>query len=62
MLRVGVFGTAGRMGRAVQRAALGRDDLRVTARIDPLLPEEGGEADVFLDFSTPEAALAHAAL
>ena len=62
MLRVGVFGAAGRMGRAVQRAALGRDDLRVTARIDPLLPEEGGEADVFLDFSTPEAAIAHAAL
>lgn len=62
MLRVGVFGAAGRMGRAVTEAARQRDDLRVTARIDPKLPDARGEpADVFLDFSTPDAAADHAA-
>ena len=38
--RVCVLGPSGRMGRAVLDAALGRDDVRITAAVDR--PEAGG--------------------
>jgi 4-hydroxy-tetrahydrodipicolinate reductase len=46
MISINVFGAGGRMGRAVAMAAEGRDDLRLG---------KAGEADVFVDFSVPEA-------
>jgi 4-hydroxy-tetrahydrodipicolinate reductase len=45
LIDIHVFGDTGRMGRAIAEAAAGRSDLRVG---------EGG-ADVFVDFSAPEA-------
>jgi 4-hydroxy-tetrahydrodipicolinate reductase len=48
------------MGRTVCEAVTGADDLELTGRADPALdtPLEGvlGEADVVVDFTTPEAA------
>ncbi|HEY0314422.1 MAG TPA: 4-hydroxy-tetrahydrodipicolinate reductase [Allosphingosinicella sp.] len=46
MILINVFGAGGRMGRAIAMAAEGRDDIRLS---------EAGEADVFVDFSVPEA-------
>ncbi|HMC92167.1 MAG TPA: 4-hydroxy-tetrahydrodipicolinate reductase [Allosphingosinicella sp.] len=46
MISINVFGAGGRMGRAIAMAAEGRDDIRLG---------EAGEADVFVDFSVPEA-------
>jgi 4-hydroxy-tetrahydrodipicolinate reductase len=46
MISISVFGAGGRMGRAIAAAAEGRGDLRLT---------EAGDADVFVDFSAPEA-------
>ena len=64
MIRVGVSGAAGRMGQTVCEAVEGADDLELTARADPSLGTELGEvlenADVVVDFSTPDTALANA--
>jgi 4-hydroxy-tetrahydrodipicolinate reductase len=54
-----VVGAAGKMGRAVQAAAVERTDLRISATIDA---EDGVSAihacDAYIDFSTPAATLA----
>jgi 4-hydroxy-tetrahydrodipicolinate reductase len=64
MIRVVVCGAAGRMGRTVCEAVEGAEDLELAARADPALGIELadvlGEADVVVDFSTPDTALANA--
>ncbi len=64
MLRVAVAGAAGRMGEAVCAAVTGADDLILTARADPVLGVELadvlGDADVVVDFTRPDTALANA--
>ena len=50
MIAITVFGAGGRMGRAIAMAAEGRNDVRL---------REAGDADVFVDFSVPEALEAH---
>jgi 4-hydroxy-tetrahydrodipicolinate reductase len=44
-LRIGLFGKGGRMGGAIARAAAASDDVEVVE----------GEADVFVDFTAPDA-------
>jgi 4-hydroxy-tetrahydrodipicolinate reductase len=60
MIGVAVSGAAGRMGQAVCEAVQGADDLDLVGRADPSLgrdlAEVLGEADVVVDFTTPEAA------
>jgi 4-hydroxy-tetrahydrodipicolinate reductase len=60
MIGVAVSGAAGRMGQAVCEAVQAADDLDLVARADPSLgrdlAEVLGEADVVVDFTTPEAA------
>jgi 4-hydroxy-tetrahydrodipicolinate reductase len=64
MIRVAVSGAAGRMGQAVCETVEGAGDTELTAKADPALgvalQEVLGEADVVVDFSTPETALANA--
>ncbi|MET0512754.1 MAG: 4-hydroxy-tetrahydrodipicolinate reductase [Thermoleophilaceae bacterium] len=64
MINVAVSGAAGRMGQTVCSAVEGADDLALVGRADPLLEDSLGdvlgEADVVVDFSTPDAALANA--
>jgi len=50
MISISVFGAGGRLGRAIATAAEGRGELRL---VDP------DEADVFVDFSVPEALDSH---
>jgi 4-hydroxy-tetrahydrodipicolinate reductase len=61
VIRVVVSGAAGRMGRTVCEAAEAAQDLELAGRADPSLGVELSEAladaDVAVDFSTPEAAL-----
>jgi 4-hydroxy-tetrahydrodipicolinate reductase len=63
-LRVAVAGAAGRMGEAVVAAVEGADDLRLTGRADPALgtslADVLGDADVVVDFTRPDTALANA--
>ena len=64
MINVAVSGAAGRMGETVCRAVEGAEDMALVGRADPLL-ETGladvlGDADVVVDFSTPDSALANA--
>ena len=60
MIRVAVSGAAGRMGQAVCEAVEGAEDLELTGRADPALDiplgEALGNADVVVDFTTPDAA------
>jgi len=60
MIGVAVSGAAGRMGQAVCEAVQAADDLDLVARADPSLgrdlAEVLGDADVVVDFTTPEAA------
>jgi 4-hydroxy-tetrahydrodipicolinate reductase len=60
MIGVAVSGAAGRMGQAVCEAVQAADDLDLVGRADPSLgrdlAEVLGEADVVVDFTTPEAA------
>jgi len=60
MIDVAVSGAAGRMGQAVCEAVQAADDLDLVARADPSLgrdlAEVLGDADVVVDFTTPEAA------
>ena len=63
MIRVAVAGAAGRMGATTCEAVEGADDLELTGRADPTLGVEVaevlGDADVVVDFTTPEAAPAN---
>jgi len=62
--RVVVAGAAGRMGRTVCAAVEGAGDLVLTGRADPALGtalgDVLGDADVVVDFTTPDTALANA--
>jgi 4-hydroxy-tetrahydrodipicolinate reductase len=63
VIRVVVSGAAGRMGQAVCEAVEGAEDMELAARADPSLGVELadvlGEADVVVDFTTPDTALAN---
>jgi 4-hydroxy-tetrahydrodipicolinate reductase len=64
VINVAVSGAAGRMGGTVCRAVEGAEDMALVGRADPLL-ETGladvlGDADVVVDFSTPDSALENA--
>ena len=64
MIRVAVAGAAGRMGETVCAAVEAADGLQLTGRADPLLAialdDVLPDADVLVDFTTPETALANA--
>jgi 4-hydroxy-tetrahydrodipicolinate reductase len=64
MINVAVSGAAGRMGQTVCDAVEAVDDMAVVGRADPLLETSLvdllGDADVVVDFSTPDTALANA--
>jgi 4-hydroxy-tetrahydrodipicolinate reductase len=64
VINVAVSGAAGRMGETVCRAVEGADDMALVGRADPLLQtalvDVLGDADVVVDFSTPDSALANA--
>jgi 4-hydroxy-tetrahydrodipicolinate reductase len=64
MIRVAVAGAAGRMGRTVCDAIDGAEDLALTGRADPALGtalgDLLGDADVVVDFTVPDQALANA--
>ena len=64
MIRVAVSGAAGRMGEAVCAAVEGADDMELAGRADPQLGASLADvlpdADVAVDFSTPDAALDNA--
>jgi 4-hydroxy-tetrahydrodipicolinate reductase len=64
VINVAVSGAAGRMGQTVCGAVEGADDMALVGRADPLLDtplhEVLGDADVVVDFSTPDAAVANA--
>jgi 4-hydroxy-tetrahydrodipicolinate reductase len=63
MIRVVVSGAAGRMGETVCKAVAEADDLELAGRADPALdtPLDDllAEADVVVDFTTPDAAPAN---
>ena len=60
--RVVVVGAAGKMGKAVQAAAVGREDVTIAAAVDQGddVAAALAHADVYIDFSTPAATLAAA--
>ena len=62
-IRVVVSGAAGRMGQAVVEAVEGADDMELVAQADPALGVELADslegADVCVDFTTPDTALAN---
>ena len=64
MINVAVSGAAGRMGQTVCDAVEGAEDMALVGRADPLLDTDlldvFGDADVVVDFSTPDTALANA--
>ena len=64
MTRVAVAGAAGRMGQAVCAAVEGAEDLSLTGRADPALDvalaDVLDDADVVVDFTQPDQALANA--
>ena len=61
MIKVVVSGAAGRMGETVCGAVEGADDMELTGRADPqldtALADVVGDADVVVDFTTPETVL-----
>jgi 4-hydroxy-tetrahydrodipicolinate reductase len=61
VIRVAVSGAAGRMGQTTCEAVEGADDMELVGRADPTLADDLAavlpEADVVVDFSTPDAAL-----
>ena len=63
MIRVVASGAAGRMGEAVCEAVEGAEDMELVARADPALGVELADvldgADVVVDFTTPETAVAN---
>jgi 4-hydroxy-tetrahydrodipicolinate reductase len=64
VIRVAVSGAAGRMGQAVCEAVEGAADMELAGRADPALKAELADvldaADVVVDFTTPDTALANA--
>jgi 4-hydroxy-tetrahydrodipicolinate reductase len=64
VIRVAVAGAAGRMGQTVCAAVEGAEDMALVGRADPLLEvalvDVLGDADVVVDFSTPDSALQNA--
>jgi 4-hydroxy-tetrahydrodipicolinate reductase len=64
MIRVAVAGAAGRLGQTVCAAVEAAEDLELTGRADPALdtPLAGvlGDADVVVDFTRPDTAVANA--
>jgi 4-hydroxy-tetrahydrodipicolinate reductase len=64
LINVGVSGAAGRMGATVSEAVEGAEDMSLVGRADPQLEVDLldvlGDADVVVDFSTPDTALANA--
>jgi 4-hydroxy-tetrahydrodipicolinate reductase len=64
MIRVVVAGAEGRMGRTVCEAVSGAADMELAGRADPLLgtalEQLLGDADVAVDFTTPDVALQNA--
>ena len=64
MINVAVSGAAGRMGATVCSAVDGADDMSLVGRADPQLDtalvDVLGDADVVVDFTTPDTALANA--
>jgi 4-hydroxy-tetrahydrodipicolinate reductase len=64
MIRVAVSGAAGRMGQAVCETVEAAEDTELSAKADPALGtalgDVLGDADVVVDFTTPETALANA--
>ena len=64
MIRVAVSGAAGKMGETVCRAVEAADDMELSGRADPALGTELAEvldaADVVVDFTRPDTALANA--
>jgi 4-hydroxy-tetrahydrodipicolinate reductase len=66
VINVAVSGAAGRMGATVCHAVEGADDMALVGRADPLLQtslvDVLGDADVVVDFTTPDTALDNARL
>jgi 4-hydroxy-tetrahydrodipicolinate reductase len=64
LINVAVSGAAGRMGETVCQAVEQADDMALVGRADPLLetalPDLLGDADVVVDFSTPDSAVDNA--
>jgi len=64
VINVAVSGAAGRMGKTVCRAVEGAGDMALVGRADPRLQHSLadvlGDADVVVDFSTPDSALDNA--
>jgi 4-hydroxy-tetrahydrodipicolinate reductase len=64
VINVAVSGAAGRMGATVCGAVEGADDMALVGRADPqlktALADVLGDADVVVDFSTPDSAQANA--
>jgi len=64
MIRVAVAGAAGRMGESVCRAVETAEDMELTGRADPQLgtpvADVLDQADVLVDFTVPDTALANA--
>jgi 4-hydroxy-tetrahydrodipicolinate reductase len=64
LINVAVSGAAGRMGQTVCEAVEQEDDMALVGRADPLLDtalaDVLGDADVVVDFSTPDATVGNA--
>jgi len=64
VIKVAVSGAAGRMGQAVCEAVEGAEDTELAGKADPALGTELadvlGDAEVLVDFTTPDTALANA--
>jgi 4-hydroxy-tetrahydrodipicolinate reductase len=64
VINVAVSGAAGRMGQTACAAVEGAEDMALVGRADPLLrtalADVFGDADVVVDFSTPDSALDNA--
>jgi 4-hydroxy-tetrahydrodipicolinate reductase len=64
VINVAVSGAAGRMGQTVCATVEGAEDMALVGRADPMLQtalaDVLGDADVVVDFSTPDTALANA--
>src|SRR2546423_8540565 len=64
MINVAVSGAAGRMGETVCQAVEGAEDMALVGRADPqldvALQDVLGDADVIVDFTTPDSALHNA--
>jgi 4-hydroxy-tetrahydrodipicolinate reductase len=64
MIKVAVAGAAGRMGQSVCHAVEGAEDMQLVGRADPLLgiklDEVLADAEVVVDFTRPDTALANA--